>query len=197
MGALSPPVLREALWVQEALSVPGIGCEAFPGPTYGKSQFTSPPPPPASKNGRERPSIQTRDAFFHSPLLYWNCSRSRLYSDNDVIDTVNREVPLHSSANVTVLWGSVFAGKKISGGRLLAADALVITLFYKLDSGVGEIWDSKAKTLLSDPSLARRYDVFPLQEDIATTSRMYEVRNYNVFGYIHTRLTLLSFVSNP
>jgi len=115
-------------------------------------------------------------SFFHSPLLYWNCSETLILSDEDLVDTVNQKTLLHSAANLTVLWGSVFAGKQIVHHRLVAADALVITLFYRIDSDAGDAWDVRASSLVSDKHNPERYDVYPASLDFQA-SRMYEVGN--------------------
>lgn len=192
MEALSAEVISEALRIQEALSVPGIGCKA-----YSVEKATKAGKGSKGKNGTPVQATKVQNpppaAFFHSPLLYWNCSRVQLLSDRNVVDTVNRKSFLHSYANMTVLWGSVFAGKRISQGRLHAADALVITMFYRLESGAGDKWDEKAAALLADPKNGDRYDVYP-REGAIRPSRMYEFR-FQPVSLFDNILLILSYTA--
>ncbi|RPA95328.1 hypothetical protein L873DRAFT_1829877 [Choiromyces venosus 120613-1] len=113
--------------------------------------------------------------FFHSPLLYWNCSLSAIRDDANLIITVNKQFNKRSPANVTLRWGSVFAGKKFHHHQLVKADALVISLFYRLDSSVGELWDQRAAVLAQEADVHGRYDVYP-SDGKEKGSTLYEFR---------------------
>ncbi|PWW76014.1 hypothetical protein C7212DRAFT_194519 [Tuber magnatum] len=113
--------------------------------------------------------------FFHSPLLYWNCSLSAIKGDPNLIVTVNKEFAKRSPVNVTLRWGSVFAGKKFHHNQLIKADALVISLFYRLDSSAGELWDQRAAVLAQEAGVHGRYDVYP-SDGKEKGSTLYEFR---------------------
>ncbi|KAI5800101.1 sterol-sensing domain of SREBP cleavage-activation-domain-containing protein [Geopyxis carbonaria] len=100
-------------------------------------------------------------SFFHSPLLYWNCSLSTLETDPDIIGTVNDNISRRSPAKVGLRWGSVFAGKQFSHQKLVAADALVISLFYNLNSSAGALWDHRAAKLAQEAHAHGRFIMYP------------------------------------
>lgn len=85
--------------------------------------------------------------FFHSPLLYWACSAEEIASDPDIIATVNEKKSQPTSVNVTLRHSIVFSGKRFEDRRLVAADALVITLIHLRDSPVGRQWERKLAAL--------------------------------------------------
>src|SRR3982074_3443966 len=96
--------------------------------------------------------------FLHSPLLYWNCSVAAIESDDSILTTINSYNHQISPANITLRPSSVLAGISLSRNRLVAADALVVSLFYKAGSTAGDLWDERAKALAqSDNS---RWDVY-------------------------------------
>jgi hypothetical protein len=80
-------------------------------------------------------------------LLYWNCSAAAIQSDHSIIATINRRAYQVSPANITLSPSSVFTGIRWSYQRLVAADALVISLFYKAESRAGDLWDERAAAL--------------------------------------------------
>ena len=164
MGALTPEVVEQALIVQEfLLGDTGITCgiskDVFSMPELGEDRAEEGLAWPGEL---EASSLRTPSGtLFHSPLLYWNCSLSSIQQDSDLIETVNLNSMRVSPLNLTMHWGSVFAGKTISHQRLVAADALVLSLFYRTDSRVGKIWDERAAKLAEDANLNLKYDVYP------------------------------------
>jgi hypothetical protein len=86
-------------------------------------------------------------SFLHSPLLYWNCSATAIESDSSVLTTINSGAHQISPANITLRPSSVLAAMRLSHNRLAAADALVVSLFYKDESTAGDLWDEQAKSL--------------------------------------------------
>lgn len=96
--------------------------------------------------------------FFHSPLQYWSCSRERLMDDIDILATVNKQKNLSTSAGVTLRHSIVFSGKRFQDRRLLAADALVITLLHLRDSPVGRQWARKASELQA--KVSNEWDIY-------------------------------------
>jgi hypothetical protein len=181
MGALKRDVLLEALRIQRILGGTDQSCQAFASEHADHHGVRGGAGTDITESYMERLGRKdygvAQKSFFHSPLLYWNCSETLILSDENLVDTVNQKSLLHSYANLTVLWGSVFAGKKIIHHRLVAADALVITLFYRIDSDAGDAWDVRASSLVSDKHNPERYDVYPTSLDFQT-SRMYEVGRY-------------------
>ncbi|KAH0558719.1 hypothetical protein GP486_004634 [Trichoglossum hirsutum] len=141
MRAVEPDVLTEALHVQEALL----------GPTSGSEYLRSgdgPAPTPGGRVVNDRSAAPA--SFFHSPLLYWNCSATAIEADSDLLDTINERSHRVSSVNLTLRHSTVFAGKQFSRDRLIAADALVITFFHRMDPEIGELWNSRAEKLAKD-----------------------------------------------
>ncbi|KAI5840369.1 sterol-sensing domain of SREBP cleavage-activation-domain-containing protein [Tricharina praecox] len=80
------------------------------------------------------------------------------------------ELPLRSSAQITLRWASVFAGKHFSHQKLIAADALVISMFYHLNSTAGEEWDRRAAKLIREVKDHGRYRVYG--QDFQSTFRI-------------------------
>lgn len=158
MGALTPEVVEEGLKVQEALLGSDVLCTETPNSGDAHSRVNSLPSQGLISNAS---SALPLGVFFHSPLLYWNCSLSAIQQDSDLLETVNANAMRVSPLNMTLYWSSVFAGKLFSHQRLAAADALVISLFYDTNSKMGELWDERATALASDANLHVKYDIYP------------------------------------
>ncbi|KAJ6438697.1 hypothetical protein O9K51_09292 [Purpureocillium lavendulum] len=109
--------------------------------------------------------------FFHSPLLYWSCSRERILADQDILMTINDKKNQSTSANVTLRHSIVFSGKRFEDRRLVAADALVITLLHLRDSPVGRQWESRALGL--PQKVEGKWDIYP-SDGRAARSQLYE-----------------------
>ncbi|RKU42472.1 hypothetical protein DL546_005090 [Coniochaeta pulveracea] len=109
--------------------------------------------------------------FFHSPLQYWSCLRDNILQDQDIIATVNERKSQCTSVNVTLRHSIVFSGKRFEDRRLVAADALVITLIHLRDSPVGRYWERKAEALAV--RMADKYTVIPADGRISS-SQLYE-----------------------
>jgi hypothetical protein len=109
--------------------------------------------------------------FFHSPLQYWSCSSDVIADDADIISTVNQKKTQPTSVNVTLRHSIVFSGKRFEDRRLLAADALVVTLIHLRDSPVGRQWVRKAQALAAN--VADKWDIYP-SDGLAKESELYE-----------------------
>lgn len=109
--------------------------------------------------------------FFHSPLQYWDCSKERILADPDILTTVNDRKNQSTSVNVTLRHSIVFSGKRFEERRLIAADALVITLVYLRDSPVGRQWERKAATI--PEKIVNKWDVYP-PDGRTSASQLYE-----------------------
>lgn len=161
MNAIDRRVLREALYVQQALLGEGFDEAAAPAFTTQQGDEGC----IATKSGQKW--------GFHSPLMYWNCSLRAIEEDGDLVATINSGSQRQSALNVTLRPSTVFAGKSFSKSKLRAADALVITLFDQTDSTLGAMWDARARSLAKD--LSPEWAMFPHDGQMAR-SRLYEFR---------------------
>ncbi|KAI1485543.1 sterol-sensing domain of SREBP cleavage-activation-domain-containing protein [Biscogniauxia mediterranea] len=108
--------------------------------------------------------------FFHSPLQYWSCCSDVIEQDEDIITTVNERKTQPTSVNVTLRHSIVFSGKRFEDRRLVAADALVITLIHLRDSPIGRIWQERTRALAH--KMSHKWQVIPPQDDLA--GQLYE-----------------------
>ncbi|KAI0883255.1 sterol-sensing domain of SREBP cleavage-activation-domain-containing protein [Annulohypoxylon maeteangense] len=109
--------------------------------------------------------------FFQSPLQYWSCSSETIEQDDDIIATANERKTQSTSVNVTLRHSTVFSGKRFQDRRLVAADALVITLVHHRDSPVGRQWQEKVQALKQNTD--DNWDIFNYSPN-GKTSEMYE-----------------------
>jgi hypothetical protein len=109
--------------------------------------------------------------FFHSPLQYWSCDVEKVSRDRDLLMTVNEGKSQSTSVNVTLRHSIVFSGKRFEDRRLVAADALVITLIHLRDSPVGKQWERKAEALAA--RMADKWKIIP-PDGRSTSSQLYE-----------------------
>ncbi len=140
MQAINLDILRGAMQVQEALIGNGFDTE-FADPKHrllARDTQGCVSPPPGQKWG------------WHSPLMYWDCSLSRLEEDQNHLETINSRTKNQSVINLTLRPSTVFAGKRFSNTKLVAADALVITLFDQSNSSVGDEWNARWRKLAVD-----------------------------------------------
>ncbi|GAW12700.1 hypothetical protein ANO14919_020700 [Xylariales sp. No.14919] len=108
--------------------------------------------------------------FFHSPLQYWSCSSEIIERDHDILATVNQRKNQPTSVNVTLRHSIVFSGKRFEDRRLVAADALVITLIHRRDSPVGSLWQERVQALAN--SMAHKWRVITPHD--GRPSQLYE-----------------------
>lgn len=109
--------------------------------------------------------------FFHSPLLYWACDAETIKRDPDLLNTVNEKKTQPTSVNITLRHSIVFSGKNFEDRRLIAADALVITLLHRPDSPVGRQWERKLEGCASRKT--DKWDIFP-PNGRSAASQLYE-----------------------
>ncbi|KAK4072639.1 hypothetical protein Trihar35433_4703 [Trichoderma harzianum] len=172
MQALSPDILLSALDLQDAL----LGDTRDFGPSRS---FGLPPPndsesplTPAQRDALHIVNGLTNQSWIlQSPLLYWNCSRDRILADEDILATVNDKKNHTTPANITLRHSIVFSGKRFEDRRLLAADALVITLLYRTDSPVGRQWEAVARSL--PVKMGDKWDIYPPSGNVSA-SQLYE-----------------------
>ncbi|KAK3378404.1 sterol-sensing domain of SREBP cleavage-activation-domain-containing protein [Podospora didyma] len=173
MKALKRDVLLGALELQDELL----------GPTTDfnpRRPEDSPPPSPAPSGDLTR---EERDAFhiingltdqswfFHSPLQYWSGSSKNIAADDDLVSTVNARKRQPTSVNVTLRHSIVFSGKRFEERKLVAADALVITLIHLRDSPVGRQWIRKAETIAAQSN--DKWTIIPA-DGKSTSHQLYE-----------------------
>lgn len=148
MQALNTGVLQEALKVQDELLGPTVNFS--PKRAKGEvemSDLTSPLTLDVRDSLHAINGLSNYSWFFNSPLLYWSCSSEAIAHDSDIIATINEGSRRATSVNVTLRHSIVFSGKRFEDHRLVAADALVITLVHKIDSPVATEWERKSENL--------------------------------------------------
>jgi hypothetical protein len=171
MKALNPEILVQALELQDEL----LGSTE----NFSPRQALSTPATlieisEADLSPSQRDSLHivngvtSQSWFFQSPLQYWACSRDRILADTDILETVNEKKNLSTSVNVTLRHSVVFSGKRFESRRLVAADALVITLLHLRDSPVGQQWERKAATIAE--KVKDRWDIYPGNGRISASS---------------------------
>lgn len=177
MKALDARVLRDALEIQDTLIGPGFGHELGGGVNItGDDDAAADGPSEGSQElaGCCSDHVSEVTAWScHSPLMYWNCSLPVLEDDADVLRTVNSQRGRRSSYNFTLQPLSVFAGKSFNGTRLLAADALVITIFDRSGGTIAEEFDRRSRRLALDAS--ERWNFYPVSGS-TYRNRLYEFR---------------------
>lgn len=109
--------------------------------------------------------------FFHSPLIYWQYSRDAILADPDILSTINNKRNQSNFANTTLRHSVVFSGKRFEDRRLVAADAIVVTLLHLKDSPMGSEWERKAATL--PQKFSDRFDIYP-PDGRSVASHLYE-----------------------
>ncbi|KAK1237585.1 hypothetical protein MKX07_006713 [Trichoderma sp. CBMAI-0711] len=185
MQALSPDVLLSALDLQDELL--GTTQDFGPSASFGQlppagsdAEYSDPDPDldtdaaltPAQRDALHIVNGLTNQSWiFQSPLLYWNCSRDRILADDDILATVNNNKNQSTPANITLRHSIVFSGKRFEDRRLLAADALVITLLYRRDSPVGRRWEAVAPSLPA--KVGDEWDIYPSSGNVSA-SKLYE-----------------------
>ncbi|GAM86160.1 hypothetical protein ANO11243_041710 [Dothideomycetidae sp. 11243] len=95
-------------------------------------------------------STHPNDWAIHSPTLFWSHSVDTFISDTDPLQTINDFKNDAAFSHLNLRPMSVFAGKSFRNTRLIAADALVLTLLSHHNATVGSVWDSSLKTLSTD-----------------------------------------------
>jgi hypothetical protein len=174
MKALDTSVLLAALEVQDELLGPTVDFNPRRAKgNVGTSSSTSCLTTERRDSLHAVNGLSNDSWFFNSPLLYWSCSSETIARDNDIIDTINEGSRQVTSVNVTLRHSIVFSGKRFEDHRLVAADALVITLIHKRDSQVGRHWERKSEMLARN---ARgKWRVYP-GDGRVIASQLYEFR---------------------
>ncbi|KAK4658060.1 hypothetical protein QC762_203410 [Podospora pseudocomata] len=156
MKALEKDVLLGALELQDELLGPTTNFN--PRQPANRPEISEPEVADGDLTPRQRDAyhiingLTNQSWFFHSPLQYWAGSAGNIQNDQDILETVNARKTQSTSVNVTLRHSIVFSGKRFEERRLVAADALVITLIHLRDSPVGRRWVRKAEELANERS---------------------------------------------
>ncbi|KAF4585445.1 Sterol regulatory element-binding protein cleavage-activating protein [Ophiocordyceps camponoti-floridani] len=173
MKALNTELLVSALQLQDDLL--GITKNFSPASARHEPPWNDLPDPDLSLTQRNAihvaNGLTSQSWFFHSPLLYWGCSRERILADDDILSTVNNKKNQSTFANITLRHSIVFSGKRFQERRLLAADSLVITLLHLDDSPVGRRWERQALEL--PKKAGDKWNIYP-PDGRAASSQLYE-----------------------
>ncbi|EKG19559.1 hypothetical protein MPH_03423 [Macrophomina phaseolina MS6] len=175
MKALDKRVLRDALKIQDQLIGPGFTGEPSGGVNVtGDADSDAPLEDPQRLAGCCSSHVPEVTSWgCHSPLMYWNCSLPAIERDEDVSRTISDQRGRRSSYNFTLQPLSVFAGKSFNGSRLLAADALVITIFDRSGGAVAEEFDRRSRMLAQE--FRDEWDFYPASGS-TYRNRLYEFR---------------------
>lgn len=176
MKALEPNVLMSALEIQDQILGPTKNFDPRGGSMSVKTRLDLPAStitPDIRDMMHASNGITDASWFFHSPLQYWSCDPARLAAEEDIITAVNQGSSQATSVNVTLRHSTVFSGKRFENHRLVAADALVITLVHMLDSPVGRHWEERAKELADSKS--DKWRLYPA-DGRSLASTLYEFR---------------------
>jgi len=170
--ALEKNILLGALELQDELLGPTVNFS----PRQGHGNLDLPDGLSLHLTPKQRDSLHVSNGltdqswFFHSPLQYWSCSSELIEQDDNILGTVNERKNLPTSVNVTLRHSIVFSGKRFEDRRLVAADALVITLLHRRDSLVGRIWHEKVQALAHN--MTDKWKVIAPQDE--RPSQLYE-----------------------
>lgn len=116
------------------------------------------------------PSLVESSWGFHSPLMFWNCSFQTIDDDESPVKTVNGQLSRRSKYNLTLRATSVFAGKSFVDNKLIAADALVLTIFDSPGRGPTKAWDPVLARLASSQS--EKWSFYP-ENGIVNRNQLY------------------------
>ncbi|KAI6247308.1 Sterol regulatory element-binding protein cleavage-activating protein [Erysiphe necator] len=173
MKALQTNVLYNALEIQNYLLGPTVNF----APQQSAKAFSQNSMAELTMEMRDRlhaiNGLSNQSWFFHSPLQYWSCSVKIIEADEDILATINHNSRKATSVNTTLRHSIVFSGKRFEEHRLVAADALVITLVHMLESPVGRQWEIKAEELAMAKS--DKWRLYPA-DGKSLASTLYEFR---------------------
>ncbi|KAF3056529.1 Sterol regulatory element-binding protein cleavage-activating protein [Daldinia childiae] len=174
--ALNRNVLLSALELQDELLGPTVNFDPrrhIAADTHFQNATTTDLTPSQRDTYHIVNGLTNESWFFQSPLQYWSCSAENIEQDDDIIETANERKSQPTSVNVTLRHSTVFSGKRFQDRRLVAADALVITLIHLRDSPVGRLWQERLKALKY--KMADYWDIFEYSPS-GKTSELYEFK---------------------
>lgn len=175
MNALRTNVLQSALEIQDKLLGPTADYEERIDDlsSFYRSKSTCPPTREMQDSHHIINGLSNESWFFHSPLQYWGGSYQAIANDRDLLGTVNEACCLVTAINITLRHTTCFSGKRYEDTRLVAADAIVITLVHMLDSPIGDLWTKRAKSLAQNAE--GKWSVYP-NDGTVSRSKLYDFR---------------------
>ncbi|AEO62622.1 uncharacterized protein THITE_2040709 [Thermothielavioides terrestris NRRL 8126] len=190
MKALRRDVLLGALELQDEILGPTTDFDPRqpPGPRML-------PEPDADLDRQQRDffhitnGLTNQSWFFHSPLQYWSGSAEKIAADEDIVATVNERKSQTTSVNTTLRHPIVFSGKRFDERRLVAADALVITLFHLRDSPVGRQWVRKVEALARTSERDGKWQIIP-PDGRSLSNQLYQFQFQPMSAFEWVLLTL-------
>ncbi|CZT13248.1 hypothetical protein WAI453_005391 [Rhynchosporium graminicola] len=200
MKALEPEVLLRALEIQDELLGQTINFDPRKAPEERATVNLSISLTPHMRDiFHAANGLSDSSWFFHSPLQYWSGDGEKILQDKDIVATVNERSRQSTYVNVTLRHSIVFSGKRFEDHRLVAADALVITLIHMMDSPVGRHWEQRAEALAQKKSAQWR--LYP-EDGRSLTNTLYEFRFQPLsfqddlfLGVIYSFIVLYFFIS--
>ncbi|KAF2762030.1 hypothetical protein EJ05DRAFT_472964 [Pseudovirgaria hyperparasitica] len=173
MQALEPAIFRDATIIQDIMIGQGFGEKLWhPVDDAASDAAVDPQTLSVSPYPCNLSSGTTNHQWgFHSPLMFANCTISRAETTEELINKLNNGLFSRSHWNITLRPSTVFAGKSFIRNRLVAADALVITLFDRLGFAIGDEWQSRAEALVR--AHGHHWTFYP-EGATVTQSQLYE-----------------------
>lgn len=176
MNALQPNVLQSALEIQNELLGPTANYDEIAQDdfsTFYKTKGTCPPTREMQDSHHVINGLSDQSWFFHSPLQYWGGSSQAIANDKDILETVNEASCLVTAINITLRHTICFSGKRYENHKLVAADAIVITLVHMLNSPIGDLWTQRAESLAMKSE--GKWSLYP-SDGRVSTSKLYDFR---------------------
>ncbi|KAH6626166.1 sterol-sensing domain of SREBP cleavage-activation-domain-containing protein [Chaetomium sp. MPI-SDFR-AT-0129] len=191
MKALEPDVLQGALELQDEILGPTTNFR----PRENFHGWPTDLEPNVDLDREQRDAfhitngLTSQSWFFHSALQYWDGSAAKIAADPSLVATVNQRKAQSTLVNTTLRHSIVFSGKRFEERRLVAADAVVITLLHLADSPVGRQWTRKVEAQARSTRPDDKWDTIPPGGQSAS-NQLYLFRFQPMSSYDWVMLTL-------
>lgn len=193
MRALEQEVLQRALEIQS---------ELFGHPHTTLVEVDPQTHPIASSPPDIRDTLQKINGLgnssflFYSPLEYWSSSSEKVAEDTDILTTIDHGSQHLTIQNATIRPTIAFSGNLYEDYKLVATDALVMTLVYTPDSALGQQWEQGARDIARKNN--NRWRVHPANGQVNASSLyefIYQPLSYldRLFLGVAYTLTILYF----
>jgi len=117
-----------------------------------------------------------KKCIVHSPIMVWNYNTTKLYMDDDIINTITTYI--QNNVNETVSFHSFFSGISFSStGKIKSSNALIITFFLesKLIPGTtltsSQAWSLLYKKVMENTMNKKYQDIDIFQYKISKISK--------------------------